>query len=33
MYELDPLQYQVTAPNNWPMVVLANLGKHAVWGR
>jgi hypothetical protein len=31
--ELGPLQYQVTAPNNGPKVVLDNLGYHAVWGR
>jgi len=31
MYELGPLQYQITVPNNGPEVVLDNLGKHAVW--
>jgi hypothetical protein len=30
--KLDPLQDQITAPNNGPEVVLNNLGKHAMWG-
>jgi hypothetical protein len=32
IYALGPLQYQVTAPNDRPEVVLDNLGKHTVWG-
>lgn len=31
IYELGPLQYQITVPNNGPEVMLDNLGKHAVW--
>jgi hypothetical protein len=33
IYELGPLQNQITTPHNGPEIVLDNLGKHEVWGR